>query len=632
MATKIIKAQITQRHDTRSNWESVNPVLLEGELGIVSDDPNLYKVGDGRTEWNNLPYRGFDGTLVQEEGTSANAAMSQKAVTEALAKKPDTTGTYPSMRVGTADDLAGRGESVPAEFTFRASGGKSIKDGRAYLKAIKGNSVVWNQMFGDFTAQSATISVNGNLITLTKNGDFPGVHCKGNIIVGHKYICIAHRNDGNTMFCNAGGRDGACNVPYIASNNNNARITIYTYGDAAVDEFTMTKPLFIDLTKAFPNDWENINTIEEFNARVATLGIDMYAYNEGQVIHMNTESIKSVGDNAFNGVWYQGGVSDNDGSINTSQSDALHTDTFRVIGGETYCSQFDGADLYLKGYFFDKSGAFIGSSDFDVWQGTKKWVAPINAYSVRMRLYNGVSNITPSQAPNVMIRLEHSGWKSDIGVGYEPYWEDTLPLPIIRKYFPDGMMKAGTAHDEIRYNKASGKWEKVVRIVEMDMGTLNWYHDASLGGFYSDTLVGAKKLFEGICAKYPFVGDYRNVTDKTCGYVYELCVLVKDSSYTDAASFKAAMQGVMFYYELAEPIVTEITEDFRDYYNVADFGTEMSQSNVPSAPFRADIIYQFNAVDMIREHELEITELQNIIATMQAQLTSLINGVATLQV
>lgn len=86
MAKKIIKAQMKQRLDTKANWAAQNPVLLAGELGIVSDDPNLYKVGDGATAWNALPFRGFDGTLAQETGTSENAAMSQKAVTEELAK------------------------------------------------------------------------------------------------------------------------------------------------------------------------------------------------------------------------------------------------------------------------------------------------------------------------------------------------------------------------------------------------------------------------------------------------------------------------------------------------------------------------------------------------------------------
>lgn len=84
MAKKTIKAQMKQRRDTKANWASTNPVLLDGELGIVSDDPNLYKVGDGTTAWNALPFRGFDGTLAQELGKSENAAMSQKATTDKL--------------------------------------------------------------------------------------------------------------------------------------------------------------------------------------------------------------------------------------------------------------------------------------------------------------------------------------------------------------------------------------------------------------------------------------------------------------------------------------------------------------------------------------------------------------------
>ena len=84
MAKKVIQAQMQQRRDTAANWAASNPVLLEGELGIVTDDPNLYKIGDGVTAWNDLKLRGFDGTLVQTTGDSENAAMSQKAVTSKL--------------------------------------------------------------------------------------------------------------------------------------------------------------------------------------------------------------------------------------------------------------------------------------------------------------------------------------------------------------------------------------------------------------------------------------------------------------------------------------------------------------------------------------------------------------------
>lgn len=91
MAKKTIKAQMKQRRDTKANWAATNPVLLDGELGIVSDDPNLYKVGDGATAWNDLPFRGFDGTLAQELGTSPNAVISQKIVSEKLTELESET-------------------------------------------------------------------------------------------------------------------------------------------------------------------------------------------------------------------------------------------------------------------------------------------------------------------------------------------------------------------------------------------------------------------------------------------------------------------------------------------------------------------------------------------------------------
>ena len=388
-----------------------------------------------------------------------------------------------------------------------------------------------------------------------------------------------------------------------------------------------------DLTKMF-NAGNEPTTIEEFNARKPIVE-DEYAYNEGEVIAFNGDAVKSVGDNAFNGVWYQGGVSDNDGSINTIQSDNLHTDTFRVIGGETYCSQFDGADLYLKGYFFDKSGAFIGSSDFDVWQGTKKWVAPINADSVRMRLYNGVGNITPSQAPNVMIRLDHSGWKSDTGVGYEPYWADTLQIDSrIKAEFPNGMHK----WDKV-YNH-NGKGYIVKGTGSVDLGTLDWEivdFNGNEAFFSVENNLGAQFVdhITHICDRYfPVTHNiYTAGQDMAIALNYGYYgniqardhITIRDTRYTDAASFKASLQGVMLYYELAEPTIIEYDKPFKLDYKVADFGTEELIAAQPSAPFRARTIYQFNAVDQIRENYNEIQKLKELLNVMSVQLTSLNN-------
>lgn len=84
MAKTIIRAHMKQRRDTADNWRVQNPILLNGEIGIVTDQPDRYKVGDGVTEWNALPLRGFDGNIVQMTGDSRTAVMSQWAVTQAI--------------------------------------------------------------------------------------------------------------------------------------------------------------------------------------------------------------------------------------------------------------------------------------------------------------------------------------------------------------------------------------------------------------------------------------------------------------------------------------------------------------------------------------------------------------------
>jgi hypothetical protein len=82
--------RIQMRRDTLANWSVYNPILLEGEQGYVLDDPNLYKMGDGIHAWNDLPWRGYNGTVLQEiqEGVT-NAVPSSNAVYRALGTKVD---------------------------------------------------------------------------------------------------------------------------------------------------------------------------------------------------------------------------------------------------------------------------------------------------------------------------------------------------------------------------------------------------------------------------------------------------------------------------------------------------------------------------------------------------------------
>ena len=55
MANKTLNVRHKQKIDTASNWTTNNPVLLAGELGFETDT-NKFKLGDGTTAWNSLPY------------------------------------------------------------------------------------------------------------------------------------------------------------------------------------------------------------------------------------------------------------------------------------------------------------------------------------------------------------------------------------------------------------------------------------------------------------------------------------------------------------------------------------------------------------------------------------------------
>lgn len=59
MANKIyLKSTFGYREDTLRNWQTANPVLQKGEISFVRDGYNgkFVKIGDGHTNWNNLPF------------------------------------------------------------------------------------------------------------------------------------------------------------------------------------------------------------------------------------------------------------------------------------------------------------------------------------------------------------------------------------------------------------------------------------------------------------------------------------------------------------------------------------------------------------------------------------------------
>lgn len=48
-------ARVQFRRDSKANWETYNPILADGEIGIESDTKR-FKIGDGTKAWTGLSY------------------------------------------------------------------------------------------------------------------------------------------------------------------------------------------------------------------------------------------------------------------------------------------------------------------------------------------------------------------------------------------------------------------------------------------------------------------------------------------------------------------------------------------------------------------------------------------------
>lgn len=72
------------RRDTAERWAAANPVLAEGELGLVLDTLNQCKIGDGVTPWNSLPIKGFSVNIFDELGNNYDAVISQGGLSSIL--------------------------------------------------------------------------------------------------------------------------------------------------------------------------------------------------------------------------------------------------------------------------------------------------------------------------------------------------------------------------------------------------------------------------------------------------------------------------------------------------------------------------------------------------------------------
>lgn len=159
----------------------------------------------------------------------------------------------------------------------------------------------------------------------------------------------------------------------------------------------------------------------------------------------------------------------------------------------------------------------------------------------------------------------------DTPTAYAPYHSNVYQIPEAIKALPGYGWSAGTARNYVDYEN-----KRYVQCVgSVDLGTLTWMKTSSQSvGDYFYALVSAigfKRLgafgitvHNILCSKYITVARNPNAfVDKTIVLDGDSTAVsqiqVKDTAYTDATAFKQAMTGVILYYELANPVVTDIS-------------------------------------------------------------------------
>ena len=517
-------------------------------------------------------------------------------------------GYYAGMRVGTSDNLTSRGEASAETFVSRIAGGDNqIEDGDARIVRVKGNTLVWNQLFKLVGPSSVTNTANVTIyynnchikITGTPNQTTTFGIFDTSIIIGHKYLCEMNN------FVNNSESVYTLIRPYFGSYYNRADgiiaeatkssfffgVTTQT-GIAVSFEFDT---ILVDLTQMFGAGNEP-TTYEEFLQRKPKVA-DEYAYNDGELVNMTAEGVRTTGRNLWDEEWESGSIGDN-GELVPSTNSIRSKNKINVYGRKVYCVAYTRtSSSLLRIYFYDSNDSLLSVSS---------WLFPSETFS------------TPQNCAYVRFRLASAygmTYKNDICINlsdpsfngqYEPYetherkWTET-----IRKCFPDGMKSAGDVFDEFTPTKATA------RIAKADLSNVV-YSKYSTTIVIANGVAGANKGSAKIISSLSGIVNWANVELPNLTLEFRIGDFgVSTQDELIAKLRQEISNGAEVYYELAEPIVTEYDElNLSERVSVGGLEEAIVPEGVESAPLRADIIYPIDAYNTIKSNKERIETLE----------------------
>lgn len=575
---------------TKAEWEAVDKsTIKDGTIVYITDDKTVILYDKAEME--------KIAAQVAEDRTAAEtAAQTAQAVADSLpddyvtavGKIAENTAEIVNVkltdkelqrRVNALYDM-GNGVTHKFETDSETAYAKTVPTGAKLMsvKNVGGRSIVFNQVV-NLNNFRPNYTVNGVTFTKLDNGKFVanGTATGGDAyfsdsfipIKGHVYLEKSCPKGGSaeTYRSYITGSGVVMDTNYgsgvIAPINVDARVYIVPLmvkSGATVNNLVVY-PQIYDLTAMFGSGNEP-TSVEEFEKMFPA---EYYPYNAGEIVSAGTESIVEQGRNLWDEVWKVGTISSSSGNNEGSTAVIYSENYIPIIPNSTYIFVYVGSAKFenVKTRFYDHSKKYIGYNDNNgqTVYPNKSFITPSNAFYVRFTLPPDYGNVYKT---DIALIAGSSG-------AYTPYHRNTYPIPEAIKALPGYGWSAGTARNYVDYEN-----KRYVQCVgSVDLGTLTWMKTSSqsVGDYFyaSVSAIGFKRLgafgitvHNILCSKYITVARNPNAfVDKTIvldgDSIAVSQIQVKDTAYTDATAFKQAMSGVMLYYELAAPIVTDIS-------------------------------------------------------------------------
>lgn len=566
---------------TKAEWEAVDKSTIKDETIVYITDDETVILYD-KAEMEKIAAQVATDSKAAE--TAAQTAQSIAGslpddYTTAVAKIAENTAEIANVkladkelqrRVNALYDM-GNGVTHKFETDTDTAYAKTVPTGAKLMsvKSIGGRNLVFNQIVNPNNFRPS-YTVNGVTITRVDGYKFVanGTATGGDAyfsdsfvpIKGHVYLEKSCPKGGSaeTYRSYITGSNIVMDTNYgsgvIAPINVDTRVYIVPLmvkSGVTVNNLVVYPQIF-DLTLMFGAGNEP-KTVAEFKTLFSD---DYYPYNTGEIISAGTEEIVEQGANLYYG------------------TDMLKvgSDTYEYIANSYRCKaiKLKPDTTYTLSFTSDKTSeitllmnvnAIVNSGqyfDFRKTTHTRSYRTGDDG-CLYVGVYAGNGNVASADVVKRLSECKIMISESDTPITYAPYHRNEYHIPEAIRNLPGYGWSAGTARNYVDYEN-----KKYVQCVNsVDLGTKNWrmYKDGDYTPFFylnavSDIRGGTSNF---LCPKYQYVKI--GVTDSASGlYVLEnTTVRVRDTAYTDAATFKQAMQGVILYYELANPIITDIS-------------------------------------------------------------------------